>query len=190
MESLLCAGLCARHRGPIRGMLGLVLASGSFQFTKQINWETLRWEHVLNIQGVVWGEGVFSIGSPGKAAFEQGHSRWVEAIPGNSTGHPWGLGAPAGLAGGCGKFGLYSKFHGRCLAHWGALSSPTHRLCVLGRDVRPHGSPQSPQTIFSDVLFAAFHGWLRAETSRESGGRLCPEIFCRLSPSMLGVILG
>lgn len=50
--------------------------------------------------------------------------------------------------------------------------------------------PTVPQTMFSDALLAAFQGWLRAETARERGGRLSPEIFCRLSPSMLGVILG
>lgn len=87
------------------------------------------------------------------------------------------LGFIPSSVGGAWLFGVFCP-----VQHTGFVS-----LGVMSDPMGPH-SP--PQTIFSDVLFAAFHGWLRAETSGESGGRLCPEIFCRLSPSMLGVILG
>lgn len=47
VESLLCAGLCARPREPSRDKIGLVPTSGSFQSDKQINQESFGWGRVL-----------------------------------------------------------------------------------------------------------------------------------------------
>ena len=47
IESLLCAGLCARPREPSRDKIGPLPTSGTFQSNKQINQESFGWGRVL-----------------------------------------------------------------------------------------------------------------------------------------------